>query len=246
VLYNSTLKNHLYTTDTNEKNILIRSGWSIDNGGNPVFCSGGSVPIYRTYNAGISGVHLLITDSNEYNTLGVQGWSKEGVKLYAVSIGKLIAPSFAPTALVQGFTTALGAPWLGSINVDATATINKISTNFTIYNGSYKNYSQCVALIEYYLSQHGRGLSGVVYGYGAAANSGLAASSAPIIGGLFSVPANEIWLNSAVGYTGHTGIIIGIKSGVSFTTLENNFASSLAQVVHPWSDISHANFTVKP
>ena len=151
-LYNSTLKNHLYTTDTNEKNILIRSGWSIDNGGNPVFYSGGSVPIYRTYNAGLSGVHLLTTDSNEYNTLGVQGWSKEGVKLYAVSIGKLIAPSFDSTALVQGFTTALGAPWLGSINVDATAIINKISTNFTIYNGSYKNYSQCVALIEYYLS----------------------------------------------------------------------------------------------
>lgn len=42
-LYNPVLANHLYTTDTNEVNVLTsRNGWVKDNNGNPMFYSGAS------------------------------------------------------------------------------------------------------------------------------------------------------------------------------------------------------------
>jgi GH25 family lysozyme M1 (1,4-beta-N-acetylmuramidase) len=84
-LYNPVLKNHLYTTDPNEVSVLTSQyGWQNDNNGNPVFYSGGAVPIYRLYNEGLSGMHLLTTDENEYITLPQYGWTQEGIKLYAL------------------------------------------------------------------------------------------------------------------------------------------------------------------
>jgi hypothetical protein len=84
-LYNPELRNHLYTTDTNEVQVLTAShGWQADNNGKPVFYSGGTVPIYRVYNEGLSGMHHLTSDYNEYITLPAYGWSQEGIKLYAI------------------------------------------------------------------------------------------------------------------------------------------------------------------
>ena len=87
-LYNRVLHNHLYTTDLNEINTLTKlPDWSIDNGGQPLFYSGGSTPIYRLYNRELNGMHHLTTDENEYNTLPKYGWSKEGVAFYATKVG---------------------------------------------------------------------------------------------------------------------------------------------------------------
>ncbi len=84
-LYNPGLANHLYTTDTNEVNVLTsKYGWVKDNGGQPVFYSGGDVDIYRVYNYGLKGMHHLTTDRNEYNTLPKYGWKQEGVSFKAL------------------------------------------------------------------------------------------------------------------------------------------------------------------
>lgn len=87
-LYQPSLKNHLYTTDKNEVNTLCsKYGWKKDNNGQPVYYSGGSVPIYRVYNAGLNGMHHLTTEVNEYNTLPKYGWQQEGSKLSAAKLG---------------------------------------------------------------------------------------------------------------------------------------------------------------
>lgn len=84
-LYNPGLANHLYTTDTNEVNVLTsKYGWVKDNGGQPVFYSGGDVDIYRVYNYGLKGMHHLTTDRNEYNTLPKYGWKQDGVSFKAL------------------------------------------------------------------------------------------------------------------------------------------------------------------
>lgn len=88
-LYQQGLDNHLYTTDLNEISVLTsKYGWKKDNGGKPVFYSGGSVPIYRVYNKNLNGLHHLTTDLNEYNTLPKYGWAQEGIKLYAIKVGE--------------------------------------------------------------------------------------------------------------------------------------------------------------
>lgn len=99
-LYNDALGNHLYTTDTNEVNVLTTtdSHWSVDNNGQPLFYSGGSVPVYRVYNEGLKGMHHLTTDKNEYDTLPSYGWNQEGVALYAVSLGIPAASSDTPSS----------------------------------------------------------------------------------------------------------------------------------------------------
>ena len=78
--------NHLYTTDTNEVNVLTSTtSWQLDNNGNPVFYSGGDKPIYRLYAAELNGMHHLTTDANEYNTLPtISSYVQEGVSFYAV------------------------------------------------------------------------------------------------------------------------------------------------------------------
>lgn len=87
-LYQPGLDNHLYTTDQNEIKVLTsKYGWKKDNGGQPVFYSGGSTPIYRVYNKGLRGLHHLTTDLNEYNTLPKYGWAKEGQKLSGLGVG---------------------------------------------------------------------------------------------------------------------------------------------------------------
>lgn len=87
-LYQPGLKNHLYTTDKNEVRVLTsKYGWVTDNGGEALYYSGGSVPIYRVYNKGLNGMHHLTTDTNEYNTLPKFGWKQEGATLYATKLG---------------------------------------------------------------------------------------------------------------------------------------------------------------
>ena len=94
-LYNPVLGNHLYTTDLNEINVLTSSaGWVMDNNGNPLFYSDGTIPIYRLYNEGLSGMHHLTTDANEYNVIPQYGWTQEGVAISAVQIGNPIQTQY--------------------------------------------------------------------------------------------------------------------------------------------------------
>ncbi|KSU18123.1 lytic exoenzyme target recognition domain-containing protein [Lactococcus lactis] len=151
-------------------------------------------------------------------------------------------PGFNPKTLATNFINAVKGRATGSVNPSSTSSIKLAGAD--VAQATYKGYSQCVALTEYYLSQHGKTLSGYVPGANAVANSKLKTSTSPVVGGLFSVPVNGTWNGVSVGGYGHTGIVISVKSGVSFTTLENNYAGGFYQVVHSWSDVSHAKYTV--
>lgn len=110
-LYNSILCNHLYTTDSNEVYTLTStdSSWSIDNNGNPLFYSGGDIPIYRVYNRELNGMHHLTTDQNEYATLPKYGWTQEGVSLSAMLLGNPISTTYCEGKC---------ATWSDLINLD--------------------------------------------------------------------------------------------------------------------------------
>lgn len=83
-VFNRVNGDHLYT-DAGEANILVSRGeWVWDNGGKPLFYSGGDVEIYRLFNL-TNGQHLITRDANEYAVLPSYGWRQEGVKMHAVS-----------------------------------------------------------------------------------------------------------------------------------------------------------------
>ena len=89
-LYNDTTKEHLYTTDLNEYNVLGANGW-VQEGtvgqllDNPSIYNGvQSVPYYRLYVAP-SGRHLWTADLSEYyrlSTLYAPGFIGEGIDGY--------------------------------------------------------------------------------------------------------------------------------------------------------------------
>ena len=83
-LYNSGLKVHLYTTDSNEYDVLGERGWSQE--GIAFKSAKEGTPVYRLYNVELK-VHLYTTDANEYAVLGERGWSQEGIAFNSVKDG---------------------------------------------------------------------------------------------------------------------------------------------------------------
>ena len=78
-LYNSALKEYLYTIDENEKNNLL-STWEYKG----VICTlpdSSSTPVYRLCDP-VSAQHLYTSDDAEINKLVGEGWKKEGVAYY--------------------------------------------------------------------------------------------------------------------------------------------------------------------
>lgn len=117
-LYNAGLQNHLYTIDTNEVRVLTtKHGWTKDNGGRPVFYSGGKANIYRVYNPKLRGLHHWTTDQNEYRVLPKHGWKQEGIKLQALHVGVPIKTQFSD-GLPSGNHTIANIPAHYAIEVD--------------------------------------------------------------------------------------------------------------------------------
>lgn len=75
-LYNPYSGEHLFTSDANEKNTLVRLGWRYEGEAWKAPSSGPNV--YRLYNP-YSGDHHYTMDSNEYSQLQKIGWKGEGV-----------------------------------------------------------------------------------------------------------------------------------------------------------------------
>ncbi|HFU4024921.1 TPA: GBS Bsp-like repeat-containing protein [Streptococcus suis] len=75
-LYNADLKVHLYTKDSNEYQVLGRSGWKQEGQAWEISTNQGTV-VYRLYNPSLK-VHLYTTDANEYAVLASRGWKQEG------------------------------------------------------------------------------------------------------------------------------------------------------------------------
>lgn len=82
-LYHPASGRHLYTLDANEVRVLTSSqGWRSDYNGQPVFYSGGSVPIYRLFNR-VTGLHTLTSKYSDYiNFIGPL--NREGIKMYCL------------------------------------------------------------------------------------------------------------------------------------------------------------------
>lgn len=74
---------HYYTASKFEAQSLVKMGWKWDNGGKPVFYSGGKTKVYVAYNPNAkSGSHNYTTSQYEQNTLLNLGWKYSKVQFY--------------------------------------------------------------------------------------------------------------------------------------------------------------------
>jgi GH25 family lysozyme M1 (1,4-beta-N-acetylmuramidase) len=100
-LYNPDSGEHLYTTDSNEVQSLIKNNWGTFEGTkweSPASQISGSTPIYRVFNP-VSGEHLFTGDENEVKILVNQhGWRDENICWY----------SFGSTAIYRVFNPTSG------------------------------------------------------------------------------------------------------------------------------------------
>lgn len=98
-LYNPNSGEHLYTSDTNERDTLRRLGWVYE-GEAWVSPSTSQTVTYRLYNPN-SGDHHFTTDKHEYDVLGSIGWKKEGLAWYgAAADGVALFRLFNPNVSV--------------------------------------------------------------------------------------------------------------------------------------------------
>jgi hypothetical protein len=133
--------------------------------------------------------------------------------------------------IVRGFLSAVG---FGDVAFKIAGGPQKIADSgeavFKDKNGGI--WKQCAALTAYYLELNNKSASGTgkdmafTAGPGMSIN-GAAPNSIPIVGGIFS------W-GGDLAVNGHTGIVIGVDVGKSFTTLENNVSGELRIMVHEW------------
>ncbi|CRH90627.1 Uncharacterised protein [Chlamydia trachomatis] len=92
-LYNPRNGEHLYTTDTNERDVLFFDrGWRYEGDGWVAPDQG--TPVYRLYNRGLQN-HLYTSVLNEVNILiSRHGWRQEGIKFKGTAIGKQIRTQY--------------------------------------------------------------------------------------------------------------------------------------------------------
>ena len=76
-LYHPGLQVHLYTADTNERNILKNRGWNYEGEAWKTRTNEGEA-VYRLYHPELR-VHLYTKDANEYKVLATRGWNQEGI-----------------------------------------------------------------------------------------------------------------------------------------------------------------------
>lgn len=122
-LRNDVLQNHLYTSDLNEIKVLTTTDvWELDNGGEPMFYSGGTNNIYRLYNTdpAANGLHLLTTDVNEYNTLPAYNWQQEGIACTSVAKGDPLYPITFAGPSISGDANIANTNSQYSIEADVT------------------------------------------------------------------------------------------------------------------------------
>jgi len=103
-LYDTSTRQHLWTTDANEYNTLrLFPHWNDEGVDGYVFASTvtGAVPLYRlNYPDPALNLHLWTSDSFEYGYLPNVGWVQEGVSAYVLSgLSHLPAPTFAASDL---------------------------------------------------------------------------------------------------------------------------------------------------
>lgn len=111
-VYNPNAKggDHYYTKSKFEASSLVSKGWRWDNGGKPVFYSGGSIPTYVAYNPNAqSGAHNYTVNKAEQNNLLNVGWKYGATAWYATGAGKA-----APSTGVQSAPRAVDVNIVGA------------------------------------------------------------------------------------------------------------------------------------
>lgn len=74
---------HFYTSDVNERKVLIAAGWD-DEGIGWIAPEKSKTPVYRLYNTNAPlGDHHYTKDKNERDTLIALGWKDEGIGWYS-------------------------------------------------------------------------------------------------------------------------------------------------------------------
>ncbi|MBW3093139.1 FIVAR domain-containing protein, partial [Bifidobacterium sp. 82T10] len=107
-LFNPKTNLHLYTADSNEKNVLAnKQGWKYEGVVfNAAHNVAGATPVHRLYNPK-TGRHLLSLDGHERQVLTTQrGWKDEGVAWYQVDTGTVpVYRMYAPSTDEHLYTT---------------------------------------------------------------------------------------------------------------------------------------------
>ena len=80
-LYNKYSGEHLYTSDTTERDNLVSHGWAYEGEG-WVAPQSSDTPVYRLYNRW-SGDHHYTTSKSEYEDCVNRGWSDEGIAWFS-------------------------------------------------------------------------------------------------------------------------------------------------------------------
>lgn len=129
---------HFSTTNEARAAALVKLGWAWNNGGKPVFYSGGSVKVYVAYNPR-SGSHNYTSSLSEQTSLIKSGWQNEGVAYYATNTGS-----------TTGKATGAQSSW---------KSVNGVLKYYNVSTGSYTKQFSLV-----YYSQLNPSWSRLTYG----------------------------------------------------------------------------------
>lgn len=101
-LYNPNAGDHFYTLSSFERDKLVSVGWNYEG---ISWYSGGSIPLYRSYNPNaLAGAHNYTTSMAEANNLTNAGWRNEGTAWYGVGVGQGLNPNGLPHNDSLGYT----------------------------------------------------------------------------------------------------------------------------------------------
>jgi len=104
-LYNTSIHQHLWTSNPNEYVMLGAAGWTQEGIVGYVFPSAVTAtapnPLYRLSNTTLA-LHLWTASQNEYNTLATQGWTAEGIIGYVSAAVSYVAAPTGLTATADG------------------------------------------------------------------------------------------------------------------------------------------------
>lgn len=102
---------HYYTQSLYEAKTLVSKGWKWDNNANPVFYSGGKIPVYVAFNSNVeTGTHNYTTSQFEQASLLKIGWKYGSVAWNTVSQGVAV-PQMNVRQLASGNFSSVQGVW---------------------------------------------------------------------------------------------------------------------------------------
>ncbi|MGX2943933.1 hypothetical protein [Enterococcus alishanensis] len=142
-VYNPNSGEHFYTESANERDNLVKQGWTNENDAWQVPVKGDIV--YRLYNSN-AGDHFYTKSESEYNWLGKKGWTQEGQAFLSDTAKKVpVYRDYNPNATsgAHFYTTSLsehnGLDKLGWVNEEVAFYATSNSSSETVVNKDILN-----------------------------------------------------------------------------------------------------------